>query len=148
MSQLINQAHFKLPGDEVTFEWHQDSTHRGYGGNYWQDINGLGSYVQTLTAIDDVTEKNGPVYFIPNIVKLGHLDLPRKLNQCLQAGLFRLEDAVPVEMQAGSIAVFHPYAIHGSQPNRSNNTRHVFINGYANSRQYTGEGAGRTVVCA
>ena len=33
MSQLINQAHFKLPGDEVTFEWHQDSTHRGYGGN-------------------------------------------------------------------------------------------------------------------
>lgn len=151
MSQLINQAHFKLPGDEVTFECHQDSTHRGYGGNYWQDINGRGSYVQTLTAIDDVTEKNGPVYFIPNTVKLGHLDLPRKLNQCLQTGLFRLEDAVSVEMKAGSIAVSHPYSIHGSQPNRSNNTRYVFINGYAypgaNSRQYTGEGAGRTVVC-
>ena len=151
MSQLINQAHFKLPGDEVTFEWHQDSTHRGYGSNYWQDINGQGSYVQIITAIDDMTEKNGPVCFIPNTVKLGHLDLPKKLGQCLHAGIFRLEDAVPVEMPAGSIAVFHPYSIHSSQPNRSNNTRHVFINGYAclgaNSRQYAGEGSGKTVVC-
>jgi hypothetical protein len=27
-NQLINQAHFKLPGDGVTFAWHQDSQHR------------------------------------------------------------------------------------------------------------------------
>src|SRR5262249_12844568 len=30
MSQLINQAHFKFPGDGVEFPWHQDSTHRRY----------------------------------------------------------------------------------------------------------------------
>ena len=84
MSQLINQAHFKLPGDEVAFEWYQDSTHRGYGGKYWQYVNGWGSYVQTLTTIDEVSQRNRPGYFIPNSVKLSHLDLPRTLNNCLE----------------------------------------------------------------
>ena len=151
MSQLINQAHFKLPGDEVSFEWHQDSTHRGYGGKYWQDVNGQGSYVQTMIALDEINRTNGPVCFIPNSVKLGHLDLPQNLNNCLETGKFRLEDAVPIEMQMGSLAVFHPYSIHGSQPNRSKEARQAFINGYAypgaNSRTYPGEGAGRTVAC-
>ena len=152
MQQLINQAHFKLPGDEVTFEWHQDSTHRGFGGEYWQDVNSQGSYVQTLTAIDDITMDNGPVCFIPNTVGFGHLDLSNKLDQHLQSGLFRLEDAVPVAMKSGSVAVFHPYSVHGSQANRSTEPRRTFINGYAylgaNSRQYVGEGAGRIVVDA
>jgi hypothetical protein len=31
MDQLINQIHFKMPGDDIEFEWHQDSQHRGYG---------------------------------------------------------------------------------------------------------------------
>ena len=56
MSQLINQAHFKLPGDGVAFPWHQDSTHRRYGTPEWKDVNGRGSYVQTVLALDDVTE--------------------------------------------------------------------------------------------
>ena len=150
MSQLINQAHFKLPGDEVFFEWHQDSTHRGYGGKHWQDINGQGSYVQTLIALDEITSTNGPVCFIPNSVKLGHLDLPENLNNCLATGKIRLEDAIPIEMQEGSLAVFHPYVIHGSEPNHSKETRQAFINGYAypgaNARKYPGEGAGRIVV--
>ena len=65
MNQLINQAHFKLPGDGVEFPWHQDSTHRRFGGDGWQDLNGRGSYVQTVTAIDTVTHDNGPLEFIP-----------------------------------------------------------------------------------
>ncbi|HXV77754.1 MAG TPA: phytanoyl-CoA dioxygenase family protein, partial [Candidatus Polarisedimenticolaceae bacterium] len=47
--QLINQAHFKLPGDGVAFPWHQDSRHRRYGEEAWADVNGRGSYVQTVT---------------------------------------------------------------------------------------------------
>ena len=31
MNQLINQAHFKIPGDNVAFPWHQDSEHRDMG---------------------------------------------------------------------------------------------------------------------
>ena len=76
MSQLINQAHFKLPGDGVSFPWHQDSTHRRFGSGEWKDLNGRGSYVQTVTAIDDVTEVNGPMRLIPGSGRLGHLDLP------------------------------------------------------------------------
>ena len=56
MNQLINQAHFKQPGDGVEFPWHQDSTHRRFGQEEWRDVNGKGSYVQTVTAIDAVTE--------------------------------------------------------------------------------------------
>lgn len=31
MDQLINQVHFKLPYDGVTFPWHQDCRHRRWG---------------------------------------------------------------------------------------------------------------------
>jgi hypothetical protein len=31
VSQLIQQAHFKLPGDGVGFGWHQDASNRRYG---------------------------------------------------------------------------------------------------------------------
>lgn len=40
MEQLINQAHFKFPGDQVRFEWHQDSVHRRYGTDLWTDVDG------------------------------------------------------------------------------------------------------------
>ena len=51
MEQLISQAHFKLPGDGVAFPWHQDSRHRRYGTGMWRDVNGRGSYVQTVIVV-------------------------------------------------------------------------------------------------
>ncbi len=146
MVQLINQAHFKLPDDEVAFPWHQDSQHRGYGKPGWTDVNGRGSFVQEAIAIDDITAENGPLKFIPGSCKLGHLGLQDYDTQAL-AGLFDPETAVPALMAAGSVALFGPYTIHGSEPNRSRHPRRVFINGYAypgaNSRDYPGDGAGR-----
>ena len=145
MSQLINQAHFKLPGDGVAFPWHQDSTHRRYGTPEWKDVNGRGSYVQIIIALDDVTEENGPLEFIPGSCRRGHLglkegELPTDIDPAT---------AVAATMRAGSLLVFGPYAIHRSLPNRSRVPRRVFINGYAypgaNARVYPGEGAGRTL---
>ena len=52
VDQLINQAHIKNPGDGVRFHFHQDSYHRRYGTELFTDVNGRGSFVQTLTAID------------------------------------------------------------------------------------------------
>ena len=43
MDQLLCQAHFKRPGDGVTFGWHQDIQHRDKGPGTWDDINGRGS---------------------------------------------------------------------------------------------------------
>jgi ectoine hydroxylase-related dioxygenase (phytanoyl-CoA dioxygenase family) len=145
MSQLINQAHFKLPGDGVAFPWHQDSTHRRYGTPEWTDVNGRGSYVQTVIALDDVTEENGPLEFIPGSCRSGHLGL---VEGVLPPGV-DAASAVAATMRAGSVLVFGPYAIHRSLPNGSAVPRRIFINGYAfpgaNARVYPGEGAGRTL---
>lgn len=146
MEQLICQGHYKLPGDQVKFDWHQDCQHRGLGTQDWIDVDGRGSYVQTLMAIDEVTKENGPVCFVPNTVKLGYLELEKQSNPL---DFFDVEEAVPLLMQPGDVAFFSPYSIHGSEPNNSKGPRRVFINGFAtpgaNQRIYPGEGAGRTV---
>lgn len=146
MNQLINQAHFKLPGDGLAFPWHQDSTHRRFGGGEWTDVNGTGSYVQTVLAVDDVTADNGPLELIPGSGRLGHLNLPPdgRLPDDVDPA-----DAVAATMEAGSVLLFGPYTVHGSRPNRSDRPRRVLINGFAypgaNSRVYPGRGAGRKV---
>lgn len=144
--QLICQGHYKLPGDSVKFDWHQDCQHRGAGTQDWIDVDGRGSYVQTLMAVDEVTAENGPVCFIPYTVKLGYLELEKRSNPL---DYFDVNQSVPLLMQPGDVAFFHPYAIHGSEPNISNGTRRVFINGFAypgaNQRKYPGHGSGRTV---
>ena len=146
MSQLINQAHFKIPGDGVEFPWHQDSTHRRYGRECWNDVNGRGSYVQTVVAVDPVTEENGPLQFIPGSCKLGHAGLPEGQ---LPLGRVDPRTAVSATMSAGSVVLFGPYTYHRSTPNRSQQPRRIFLNGFAhpaaNTRIYPGDGAGRVV---
>jgi hypothetical protein len=151
---LINQAHLKLPNDGVFFPWHQDSVHRRYGTAMWRDLNGKGSYVQTVLALDDITEENGPLLFVPGSARLGHLESlvqrGKEPIQELDTDLpFDPNQAIPALMKAGSLAFFGPYTIHASWPNRSLQTRRVLINGYAypdaNARVYPGEGAGERI---
>ncbi len=146
MEQLICQGHYKLPGDNVKFDWHQDCQHRGAGTQDWVDVDGRGSYCQTMMAIDECTMNNGPVYYVPNTVKLGYLELEKHPDP---TSLFDIKSAVPMLMQPGDVIFFHPYSIHGSYPNNSTGPRRVFINGFAypgaNKKVYPGEGAGRTV---
>jgi ectoine hydroxylase-related dioxygenase (phytanoyl-CoA dioxygenase family) len=149
MNQLINQAHFKQPGDGIEFPWHQDSTHRRYGQQGWRDVNGRGSYVQTVTAIDPVGEDNGPLRLLPGSCKLGHV--APAADGSLPAGLDQ-RDAIAATMTAGSVLLFGPYTYHSSPPNRSDRSRRIFINGFAspgaNTRIYPGDGAGRLVRAA
>lgn len=144
MDQLICQAHFKLPADGVGFGWHQDSDHRRYGTDMWTDMNGRGSFVQTLTAVDAMDEENGPLMVVPGSGRAGHQYLKR--NPAPLDALFDAR-AQPVLMERGSVLLLGPYTVHGSKPNRSRHARRVFINGYAypgaNRRIYPGEGAGR-----
>lgn len=146
MEQLINQAHFKLPGDEVVFEWHQDSKHRRWGTELWTDVNGRGSFVETATAIDPMGEDNGPLLFVPGSGRGGHIPVDPATGQ-LPEGSFEPDEAVAVTMAPGDVALFGPYVIHGSRPNTSERPRRLFLNGYAspgaNRRVYPGEGAGR-----
>ena len=147
MDQLICQAHFKLPDDGVGFGWHQDSDHRRYGTDVWTDVNGRGSFVQTLMAVDVMNEENGPLMVVPGSGREGHQYLKQSTSPL--DGLFDGR-AQPVLMEAGSVLLLGPYTVHGSKPNRSRQARRVFINGYAhpgaNRRVYPGEGAGRRLV--
>jgi len=144
MLQLISQAHIKMPGDGVRFEWHQDSQHRGYGTSDWVDLNNEGSYIQTLIPIDEVYPNSGSLMVYPKSHQKGHLRLD-------VAGRFESEfnefEAIRVPLEPGDLLLFGPYLVHGSFENRSKFPRRVFINGYAypgaNKRIYPGAGSGR-----
>jgi hypothetical protein len=144
--QLLCQAHYKMPNDGVAFDWHQDIQHRDKGGDTWRDVTGRGSFVQSILLIDDMTEENGPLEFLP--MDAATLDASGRLTRDHAEGT-RLDTsrAMRVTGSAGDVLFFGPYAIHGSMPNLSKIPRRVLINGYAapgaNKRYYPGRGACR-----
>lgn len=144
--QLLCQAHYKMPTDGVAFDWHQDIQHRDKGGDTWRDVNGRGSYVQTILLVDDMTEENGPLEFLPRDAVT--LDPTGRLAP---AGGRQIDEAraVSVTGRAGDVLFFGPWAVHGSRPNTSSRPRRVLINGYAapgaNGRIYPGAGACRVL---
>ena len=144
--QLLCQAHYKMPNDGVAFDWHQDIQHRDKGGDTWRDVNGRGSFVQTILLVDDMTEENGPLEFVP--LDAVEIDTSRRLVK----GSVDASRAVAVTGRAGDVLFFGPYAVHGSTPNVSSHPRRVLINGYAapgaNKRFYPGKGACRVLPTA
>ncbi|HYX25164.1 MAG TPA: phytanoyl-CoA dioxygenase family protein [Thermoanaerobaculia bacterium] len=138
--QLLNQLHAKYPNDGLEFEPHQDSEHRRYGTPEWRDVDGRGSYVQTVVAIDDSTPDNGPLIFYPRSGRRGHRD-PAAVRRH-----YRDRPGVPALLAAGSAAFFGPYVVHRSAENRGAAARRIAINGFAlpgaNSRPYFGAGTG------
>jgi ectoine hydroxylase-related dioxygenase (phytanoyl-CoA dioxygenase family) len=137
---LLNQLHAKYPNDGLEFEPHQDSEHRRYGTPEWRDVDGRGSYIQTVVAIDDTTPENGPLIFYPRTGQRGHLD-PAEVRS-----RFKGRPGIPALLKAGSAAFFGPYVVHRSEENRGTAPRRIAINGFAlpgaNSREYFGSGTG------
>jgi len=145
--QLICQAHYKMPQDEVAFDWHQDSQHRCFGTDLWKNLNHMGSYVQTLMAVDEMDLDNGPMQMVPLTGMMGNLALDKlKDHGTSFEKLYDVKNTQTVTMTPGSILFFGPYSVHGSAPNNSDRPRRVFINGYAypncNDRLYPGCGKG------
>jgi len=155
LEQLLSQAHFKRPHDGVIFGWHQDIQHRDKGAGTWDDINGSGSYVQTLIVVDEMTSDSGPLLFMPGSSQWGRVDFgdhnyddpdytPRRPPQ------FHDEDAITIIAQPGDTIFFGPYTAHASFENNSQHYRRVLINGYAspgaNHRVYPGAGSCRRIV--
>jgi ectoine hydroxylase-related dioxygenase (phytanoyl-CoA dioxygenase family) len=157
IDHLLNQAHFKRPGDGVKFDWHQDIQHRDKGNGTWTDVNGRGSFVQTVIALDEMTPISGALMFIPESSKRGRMNLgDHNYDAPVEATAkqlpFREEDAVSVAAQPGDVLFFGPYTVHASIENASTCYRRILINGYAcpgaNHRIYPGDGAGRRLTVA
>jgi ectoine hydroxylase-related dioxygenase (phytanoyl-CoA dioxygenase family) len=156
MDHLLNQAHFKRPRDGVVFDWHQDIQHRDKGNGTWTDVNGSGSFVQTVIVLDEMTSDSGPLVFISGSSKWGRLDFDKRGGsnppQAKGRGArFRRDDAaVTIAAQPGDTLFFGPYTIHASSENTSDRYRRILINGYAspgaNRRVYPGDGAGRRLI--
>lgn len=142
--QLIQQAHFKLPGDGVGFGWHQDASNRRYGTPEWTDVDGRGSFVQIALAVDPMVPGAGPLRMLPGTQRLGFVADPQTGE--IPARHLALDEAVDVVLAPGDAAVFGPFVIHGSAPNDSDTPRRLFLQGYAlpgaNRRIYPGCGAG------
>jgi ectoine hydroxylase-related dioxygenase (phytanoyl-CoA dioxygenase family) len=143
LDHIINQAHVKSPGDGVEFHYHQDSYHRRYGTELFTDVNGRGSFVQALTAVDEMGPENGGLWLVPRSNHLGHIPTP---DGRLPDGAFNRDDARPVALAAGDTLLLGPFTVHGSGPNRGATPRRLFINGFccpgANRREYPGAGTG------
>jgi hypothetical protein len=155
MDHLLNQAHFKRPRDGVTFGWHQDIQHRDKGNGTWADVNGRGSFVQTIIALDEMTPDSGPLKFMPGSAKWGRVQLGDDANGGCGASKpaqFRENDAVTMAVRPGDTLFFGPYTAHASFENTSDRYRRILINGYAfpgaNRRVYPGDGAGRRLTVA
>ena len=142
--QLLCQAHYKMPNDGVAFDWHQDIQHRDKGGDTWRDVNGRGSFVQSIVLVDDMTDENGPLEFLPRDAVV--LD---EAGRLVKGAAVDTSHARSITGRAGDVLFFGPWAVHGSTPNQSLFPRRVLINGYAapgaNRRFYPGRGACRVL---
>ena len=150
--QLLNQAHFKRPGDGVAFDWHQDIQHRDKGNGSWRDVGVRGSYVQTICVLDAMDLESGPLEFIPSSNTWGPVQFIGRAHDMMD-----LDDrpeidpsvqcVVSVMGNPGDVIFFGPYTAHMSRANTSDHYRRVLINGYsvegANQRLYPGVGLGQ-----
>lgn len=114
---------FKQPriGGEV--HWHQDATFF-----YTNPISVLTFWF----AIDDATLENGCLY----VSKEG-IDTPLRQRFCLRDGVTEMDTlsetpwpddgaAIPLEVKAGTLVLFHGLLPHYSPPNRSEKARHAY----------------------
>lgn len=136
LKQIINQLHWKPPGAAFAdFAFHQDARFRRPRSAY-RDL--AASYVQTGIAVDAHRADNGAMIVLPGSHLLGEMDFTdgvRVMDRALaEADLIRLgldpARAVTLEMAPGDLALWSVMTVHGSGPNRSDDDRRLYINGY------------------
>jgi len=115
-----DQSVYKKPGTDKEFPWHQDN-----GYTYVEPQQ----YLTCWIALTDATRDNGCPWLVPGLHRQGTL-----VHRWTPLGwqcLTDVEGAVPVELSAGSIAVFSSLAPHRTGPNRSTEVRKAYILQYA-----------------
>lgn len=146
---LINQLHYKLPNDGVSFKWHQDVQNRRLFDKNWQNVNGKGSFIQAIIALDEMTPANGPLLIVPGSHTKGDLLLDLITDSKELESKVGISRAVPIEMRPGDLLLLHPALVHSSKANESGRPRRVLINGFsypgANHKPYPGDGSSQEI---
>jgi len=117
-----NQAVIKPPERGRHFGWHQDS-----GYTTTEPLE----YVTCWTAISRSFIENGCIWVLPGSHRQGVL--PHAYNEQERSTDAPVEDesgAIPVEMEAGQVAIFSSLLLHKSGPNTSGEIRHGFVPQY------------------
>ncbi len=129
--QLNNQIYFREAHDGDEFGWHQDICFRTPREEFQNIESG---YLQTVIAVDDVTERNGAVEFIAGSHLRGERNdlVPRDNSERGLRKFVRGElRGNKVLAQAGDVIVWHVLTIHGSEQNVSDSSRMLYMNGFA-----------------
>ena len=116
-----NQAVIKAPELGRPFGWHQDS---GYSTTEPLE------YITCWTAIRPTTIANGCIWVIPGSHKYGVLPHHHTDQSSLDAEVVDESGAIPVEMQAGQVAIFSSLTLHKSGPNTTSEARYGYVPQY------------------
>lgn len=126
--QINNQIYYREPFDGEEFAWHQDTMFREK--EYF--VNPQKDYLQTIIAIDDITEDNGAIEFI-----LGShrevLETPQDLRKFERGE----RKGTKLTCKAGDVMVWDVNIIHGSEQNLSTRQRMSYMNGFARTENVT-----------
>ena len=130
LKQFINQINYKMPGGDIEFPWHQDVRPTPAFENQ------VHNYVQTIIAVDDATPENGCLHIVPGSHRKGDLKAQRYAEGQIES-VVNVDEAVPIEAEAGDVILFTSYTVHGSSPNRSQHPRRSYINGFVRAESCT-----------
>ncbi len=115
-----DQLVYKRPGTASEFPWHQDN-----GYTFVQPQQ----YLTCWVALNDATIENGCPWIAPGLHRKGTL-----AHQWTDLGFSCIstpDDAYPLEVPAGSIAVFSSLTTHRTGPNLTDGIRRSYILQYA-----------------
>lgn len=110
------QYYFHLPGDPDEFAWHTDERFRPGVGNL---------YLQTAILVDDWTDENGAVEFVPG----SHRE-PFVNAGDLRAFVRGERHGRRLTAMAGDVLTWSNTVVHGSERNVSDRARAYFMNGF------------------
>jgi len=125
LALFTDKLNFKRPGG-APFPWHQDSPYFAFECPHVERLTSVQVY------LDDATEENGCLWMIPGSHRAGVL--PGLSDRGVVGKLYTdVERALPdaprvaIAAPAGSAIYFHGDVVHGSQVNRTSQSRRAFV---------------------
>ena len=126
LSLFSDKLNVKRPGG-APFPWHQEGPYWAYGAEALERV------ITLLFYLDDATVENGCLWIIPGTHKYGPLESLKDRGTLgrLYTDVDQVEEEpLALDLPAGSVAFFHRDIVHGSQTNRTDETRRAYLLAY------------------